>query len=133
MGHRGWGPEVKSCSVSVVELHFYLSSGDVLLGAGMRKELLVMGSERGEELALCESKVVRARWQVTGRTQPERRDLLKVGINCLRHLSQEKSGVVRGKDCEWEASGDLKEDVGEGGSLLGRKGSQSWRFWFSQR
>ena len=35
--------EVKSCGVGVVELHFYLSSG----GSGMRKELLVMGSERG--------------------------------------------------------------------------------------
>ena len=42
----------------------------------MRKELLVMGSERGEELALCESKVVRARWQVIGRTEAERRELL---------------------------------------------------------
>ena len=43
----GWGPEVKSCGVGIVELHFFLSSGHALLGAGMRKELLVMGSERG--------------------------------------------------------------------------------------
>ena len=72
----GWGPEVKSCGVGVVELHFYLSSGDVLLGAGMRKELLVMGSESWQDLVLCESKVVRARWQVIGRTEAERRELL---------------------------------------------------------
>ena len=74
----GWGPdsEVKSCCVGVVELHFYLSSGDVLLGAGMRKELLVMGCERWEDLALCESKVVRTRRQVIGRTEAERRELL---------------------------------------------------------
>ena len=72
----GWGPEVKSCGVGVVELHFYLSSGDVLLGAGMRKELLVMGSGMWEDLALCESKVVRARWQVIGRTEAEGRELL---------------------------------------------------------
>jgi hypothetical protein len=90
----GWGPQVKSCGVGVVELHFYLSSGDVLLGAGMRKELLVMGSEKGEELALCESKVVRARWQVIGRTEPERRELLNVGINCLWHLSQRRGDLV---------------------------------------
>ena len=72
----GWGPEVKSCGVCVVELHFYLSSGDVLLGAGMRKELLAMGSKskRWEDLAFCESKVVRARWQVIGRTEAERRE-----------------------------------------------------------
>ena len=48
----GWGPEVKSCGVGVVELHFYLSSGDVLLRAGMRKELLVMGSETREEFSV---------------------------------------------------------------------------------
>ena len=94
----GWGPEVKSCGVGVVELHFYLSSGDVLLGAGMRKELLVMGSERWEDLALCESKVVRARWQVIGRTEAERRESLEVRINRLWHLSQRRGDVVL-----WEA------------------------------
>ena len=72
----GWGPEVKSCGVGVVELHVYLSSGDVLLDAGMRKELLVMGSERWEDLALYEGKVVRGRWQVIGRTEAEGRELL---------------------------------------------------------
>ena len=72
----GWGPEVKSCGVGVVELHFYLSSGDVLPGAGMRKELLVMGCERWEDIALCESKIVRTRRQVIGRTEAERRELL---------------------------------------------------------
>ena len=49
-------------------------------------------------------------------------------------ISEEgRSGVVRGKDCEREVVGDWEEDVGEVESLLGRKGSQSWRFWFSQR
>ena len=49
-------------------------------------------------------------------------------------ISEEgRCGVVGGIDCEMEVIGDWEEDVGEVGSLLGRKGSQSWRFWFSQR
>ncbi len=44
----GGGLVVKKCCVGVVEPRFYLSSGDALLGAGMRKELLVMaGGLRG--------------------------------------------------------------------------------------
>ena len=88
---------MKSCGVGVVELHFYLSSGDVLLGAGMRKKLLLMGSERGEELLLCESKVVGARWQVIGKTEAERRELLKVVINFPWHLSQRRGDLWRGR------------------------------------
>ena len=72
----GWGPEVKSCGVSVVELLFI----DFLLGACMRKEVLVMGSERVEELVLCESKVVKEKCQAIGRTEPERREFVEGGL-----------------------------------------------------
>ena len=52
----------------------------------------------------------------------------------MAFISEEgRCGVVEGIDCEMEVIGDWEEDVGEVGSLLGRKGSQSWRFWFSQR
>ena len=35
----GFGdPEMKSCGVGVVELHFYLSTGDFLLGFEIGKE-----------------------------------------------------------------------------------------------
>ncbi len=49
------GPEVKRCGVGAVELHFYLSNGDVLLENRIRKELL--GIECGKEgvLVLWES------------------------------------------------------------------------------
>lgn len=39
-----------------------------------------------------------------------------------------RTSVVLGKDCEGEVEGVREEGVGEIGSLLGRKGSQSCRF-----
>ena len=65
------------------------------------------------------------------RPRPERRgwDELPAPV-----ISEERrSCFVRGKDCEREVVGDWEEDVEEVRSVLGRKGSQSWRFWFSQR
>ncbi len=44
-----------------------------------------------------------------------------------------RTSVVLGKDCEGGVEGVWEEGVGEIGSLLGRKGSQSCRFWSSQR
>ena len=65
-----------------------------MLSCGMRTELLLKGSKTGEELELCESKVVKEWWQAIGRTEPERRELLKFGINCLWHLSQRRGEQV---------------------------------------
>jgi len=53
------GPEGKGCGGVVVELHFYLSSGDVLRGIGIRRELLGIESQREGEQVLWEVKIVR--------------------------------------------------------------------------
>ncbi len=88
------GPEGKGCGGVVVELHFYLSSGDVLRGIGIRRELLGIESGRGGGLVFLESQIVVEGWQEIGRTGQERRVLWKIQINCLWHLSQREGEQV---------------------------------------